>query len=173
MIIAFSFIAGIIIGYCIAKFIKIDIKVGIKKDAVKQIKQQPNTEIDNIKEMLSEIQTTGTLNLPLNSTIINCLKEIANTPDWENQIDKETFTNLSKISKKWKIYNIKTQHNVAKVSGTHFKEVKHWEGTFEEYKKAIENNEIDENTEVSIIDDENEPAIWYSMSEQGVEEFMK
>ena len=108
--------------------------------------------IRDIKRMLNEVKVKRGLTISINKSVMNALIEIANTPNWEKQIDNETIKNLHNIYIKW--YNSQNQSNkvigVAQAEG--FNNKKYWKGTIEDYNKAVANNEIDENTEVNIIE---------------------
>lgn len=133
-------------------------------------------ELKNISDLLEYIKKYKRLPINLSREVLNALVVIAETPDWDKQLDEETITNLNKVYTKWQ-QHINTKQNksavkVAKAEG--FERPKYWEGTWAEYEKACENNEIDENTKVEIIeDDKNYHGSWLSIDENGeIEEYM-
>lgn len=122
----------------------------IKKFFKKNIKNDLTTEIANIQLMFDELKREGNLDIRLSNYVKNELLEIANLRDWHKQIDKETLEKIKEIYARWicsKNMDIKTV-NISSSGG--FNVIKYWEGTQEEYLKALENKEIDENTRVRI-----------------------
>lgn len=133
--------------------------------------------LQNISVLLEYVKKYKKLPIKISKEVLNSLIIIANTPNWYNQLDEETLKNLNTIYDKWQIH-LNTQHNekvlkVGKAEG--FDRSKIWEGTFEEYKKACENNEIDENTKVYIYeDDENYHGSYIELDENGeIQEYME
>lgn len=144
-----------------------------QKSDVKEILKTPpdDNRITDIKEMFKFIRKNKTLPLNLSREIIKALIEIANTPDWENKIDDETISNLHEIYCRW--VNVKDEYaEAAKVSiGGGFNYTKYWEGTWEEFKQAKINGEIDEQTRAVIL---TETGATLAMDEDGqIEEYFE
>ena len=144
-------------------------------------KETPIEEIpihlQNIKALLDYVKQYKKLPIRIPKDVLNSLIVITNTSEWYNQLDQETTKNLNKIYDKWQAH-IKTKTNtqaikVGKAEG--FERPKYWEGTWEEYERACQNNEIDNNTKVEIIEDENNyKGSWVSIDENGeIEEYME
>lgn len=108
------------------------------------------TEIANIQLMFEELKREGNLDIRLSNYVKNELLEIANLRDWHKQIDKETLEKIKEIYARW-VYSKNLDIKAANISSSGgFDEIKYWEGTQEEYLKALENKKIDENTRVRI-----------------------
>ena len=140
-----------LLGFCLGNY-KNDKKQTVKENLILPKKTINDPRIRDIKRMLNEVKVKRGLTISINKSVMNALIEIANTPNWEEQIDNETIKNLHNIYIKW--HNSQNQSNkvigVAQAEG--FNNKKYWKGTIEDYNKAVANNEIDENTEVNIIE---------------------
>lgn len=171
-----SFVSGIILTILFTNFIYI--KISIKGKQFKNIKtrtrqkQYINPKIKCIYSMLQEIQSSGSLPINLSGAVLMSLKEIGKTPNWEQKLDNETIDNLYIIYQRWqKHLKGTTEQTVKTKNAGGFDIIKYWEGTIEEYEKALEDGVIDDNTKVSIIEDTGE---FVAMDEDGqIEEYME
>ena len=161
------YIASIFIAFIFGFFVGKSIN---KSDAVVQSDITDN-RIMAIKEMLAAVKKNKSLSLSLNKSVLKALIEIANTPNWESQINEETIVNLYDIYKRW--INAKSSETDAittKESGG-FNYTKYWEGTWEEYLQARNAGDIDDQTKVVIL---TKTGSVLTMDENGeIEEFME
>lgn len=133
--------------------------------------------LQNIESLLNYVKVHKKLPIKISKDILNSLIIIANTPEWYKQLDQETINNLNKIYDKWQTHiNTKQDKAALKVGKAEgFERPKIWEGTWEEYKQACENNEIDENTKVYVYEDDKDyHGTYIEIDENGeMEEYMK
>lgn len=150
-------------------------------DISKKIKPKNivKSKYPNIEMLLNEIRNTGTLPIEIKPIVMRSLVTIANTPDWETKLDKESIKNLNKIYEKWQGHLKSTKSQTQKVGKSMNMEApKYWEGTLKEYEAALSAGVIDDNTVIEIIDeygdkDSSYHGSWLTHNDDGsVEEFM-
>ena len=185
MIISFSvfiFLVGFILGLFFnllfnVKYSAINNKILEKQDknSVSSTKNIEDPKLQKAKILLDTIRKNGKLPIRLNPQVIKGLKVIANSNNWENEIDSETLNNIIKIYNTWQaaIKSANDKKVIKGLKGFGFEKPDIWEGTFEEYQKAIDNGIINENTKAYIIDN-SAPKQWITYNDDGsVEEWME
>lgn len=177
-------LSGIIISFIFIKLrqyqfkIVVDKKKPQKTNSITKILKKESiptfeTKKDRVKYFLEQIKNGVTYTGILSPVVLNNLKVIANTPNWESQLDEETLNNLDAIFVK--VSKDRTHNNKIKVgesSGFDAPEI--WEGTMEEYEIAKEQGIIKENTIVYIYEDENNyRGSYIGINDDGsIEEYM-
>ena len=123
------------------------------KDIKKDLTNIVDKKFYKAKILLTEIKRKGKLPIDLSPAILYSLTTIANTPNWDTQLDDESLHNLNRIYEKWQ-QHIKVGRAKAQVVGTaeNMQQQDYWEGTEEEYLQALEDGLIDENTKVRIYE---------------------
>lgn len=152
-------------------------KISKKQDENSEILSEniADPKLQKAKILLDIIRKNGKLPIRLNPQVIKGLKVIANSNNWENEIDSETLNNIIKIYNKWQaaIKAANDKKVIKGLKGFGFEKPDIWEGTFEEYQKAIDNGIINESTKVYIIDN-SAPKQWITYNDDGsVEEWME
>lgn len=142
-----------------------------KEDKNKQIPP----ELQNIAKLLEEVKNTGTLPCHLKPDVLENLKIIANTENWHLMLQGEIINNLNRIYDKWQ-RNLQSANDKIHYTGKSggFALRKYWVGTQKEYDIAYACGVIDDNTDVEIIEDEeNYHGSWISINANGeIEEYM-
>lgn len=192
LILSIVFIAGFLFGiFCYWLFnkkIKITISSRESENCNKTItlntaKYSPKT--NNLPKsdkfykascLIEEIKTNGTLPIKISPAVLHSLTIISKTPNWEQQLDDESLDNLNRIYERWQRYVRGSNKEILhmEVAGN-MEQPKYWEGTEEEYFKALEEGVIDEDTKVNIIiDEKNYRGSWITRNPDGsVEEYME
>lgn len=170
------FFIGIICGFLLHKYVKISFNIPIKtlkpkNNNVEKIYYfEKGSKLDCINQLLNEIRDNKSLPIDISPVIMRSLKTIANTKNWDKKLDKESINNLYKIYNKWqqhiKAEQITSYSSAGKAEG--FEELEEWEGTEEEYEKALANGIITPYTRVKIYTN-----TYLTMKEDGsIEEYM-
>ena len=145
----FGYIISFAIGFVIALILqKKPVKNNTLYDAVIQSKK--DCRIDKINEMLKAIKKNKTLHISVSKSVLAGLKELANTPDWNKNIDAETLDNLYKIYLKWQNSLSQPEPEIKTGKAEGFNYTSYWEGTWEEYLEARKNGEVDDQTRICI-----------------------
>lgn len=160
-----SFFIGCISTFLFQKYVSIEFK--IKKA---EIKPQIFTDmrLQKIQLLLEEIKRNGRIPVKIPKAAEKSLMIIAQTKNWEKQIDEETIKTLNKIYNSWQMH-IESEKKICKIdkgvktSGGGGFDSKYWEGTEEEYYEALQKGIIDENTTCRIF----KIAGSYEMNENG------
>lgn len=173
-----SFILGIIFDKYVLKRFKLVVKVEKNAPAVIKLPSSENTGNKYFKaeSLINYVKTHDNLPIRVSTSVLWSLKEIAKSPNWQKEIDDFTLENLNKIYDKLQRSLKPAKRTVQKVGKAfNMDEPKYWEGTQEEYEKALEAGVIDENTEVNIIiDGANYHGSWIEQKADGsVEEYME
>lgn len=144
-----------------------------KKEEIKTNEIPP--ELQNIAKLLEEVKNTGTLPCHLKSDVLENLKIIANTENWHLMLQGDIIKNLNKIYDKWQ-RSLQPKSNKIHYTGKSggFALKKYWSGTQKEYERDYACGIIDDNTDVEIIEDEeNYHGSWISINANGeIEEYM-
>lgn len=159
-----SFLCGLILGIIIHKYVRISLKVPNKSSQEKFSDDINNDKLINnskfaegsklyyIDKLLEKIRNKEDLPIEVTPVIMRSLKTIATTPDWDKKLDEESVDNL------YRIYNRCVQHIKAEQSKSYstvskaegFEVPEEWEGTQEEYEKALAAGIIKDNTHVTV-----------------------
>ena len=172
-----SFALGIIFDRYILTRFKLVVKVEKNAPAIinKPSPVNTNNKYFKAERLINYVKTHDSLPIRIQSSVLYGLKEIAKSPHWQKEIDDFTLGNLNKLYDRLQRNLKPSQKTVQRVEKTfNMDEPKYWEGTYEEYQKALEAGLIDENTEVNfIIDESNYHGSWIERKEDGsVEEYM-
>lgn len=174
-----SFALGCLTTYLISKYISIEVK--IKKADIKH-KVFMDCRLQKIQTMLEEIKRCGTIPVKIPKAAEKSLMLIAQTKDWDKQIDEETIRTLNKIYNAWQMHiesEKKTKMGRGAKTGDMqgYKKPK-WEGTYKEYLQAVPDGKITPDTEITITDEdeniEDYHGSWITMNDDGsIEEYME
>ena len=157
------FCIGWICSYLFQKYISIEFK--IKKANIKH-KIFTDNRLQKIQIMLEEIKRCGTIPIKIPKTAEKSLMLIAQTKDWDKQIDEETIKTLNKIYNSWQLHiksEKKTKLSRSQKVGEGEGFNNYFEGTPEEYFDALRKGLINKNTHCTIY----EKAGTYEMNENG------
>lgn len=158
-----SFFAGWLASYLFQRFVSVEVK--IKKSEIKP-KVFTDPRLQKIQIMLEEIKRCGTIPVKIPKAAEKSLMLIAQTKDWDKQIDEETIKTLNKIYNSWQLHiesEKKTKLSKSQKVGEGEGFNNYFEGTPEEYFDALRKGLINKNTHCTIY----EKAGTYEMNENG------
>lgn len=161
------FCIGWICSYLFQKYVSIEFKV--KKAEIKH-KVFTDTRLQKIQIMLEEIKRCGTIPIKIPKAAEKSLMLIAQTKDWDKQIDEETIKTLNKIYNSWQLH-IESEKHCELGRGTKTGEMqgfkrKEYEITQAEYEQALKEGKIEPQSIVTIIpeNDNDYKGSWLEMN---------
>lgn len=108
-------------------------------------------EYKNIDLFLQDVKKKKKVPFKASPEVLKALIEIANTPNWYEQLDKETIKSLEQMFNKWESYTQPKKQTELQKTGKSHGFTKYWSGTEEELQEAIRKGLIDEYTKITII----------------------
>ena len=167
MISLISFGLGCLCMYLCQKYLSVEFK--IKKADIKH-KVFTDTRLQKIQVLLEEIKRCGTIPIEVPKAVQKSLMVIANTKDWDTQIDEETIQTLNRIYNSWQLHIESEKHcklgRGAKTGEMQGFRRKYYEMSQSEYEQALKEGKIEPQSVVTIIpENDNEyKGSWLEMN---------
>lgn len=148
---------GIILGIILSlQYFKYKSSPKVQKEPEIQEKHtfEKDSQLYNISLLLEEVKNNKKLPIHISQDVLKSMIIIANTDNWHTQLDKLTLDNLETFFHRWQNHiNKSKKPQVIDVESSYgFDKKELWEGTAEEYEKALQDGKITDNMDVHIIE---------------------